>query len=160
MYDVILDSRKPEAKKFRKWITSEVLPSIRRTGSYQKPTSQLEIMQMAVNELSSHDKRITNLEDNMRIDSAQERRIRDTANRIVVKHLGGKDSEAYKTISRKVFPQFWREFKTYFEVPRYGDLPKVRFDEAIEFINEWTPSTSLKFDIRAINRQQHLKLVE
>lgn len=34
MYDVILESRKPEAKKFRKWITSEVLPSIRKTGSY------------------------------------------------------------------------------------------------------------------------------
>ena len=34
LYDVILDSRKPEAKAFRKWITSEVLPSIRKTGSY------------------------------------------------------------------------------------------------------------------------------
>lgn len=35
LYDVVLDSRKPEAKKFRKWITSEVLPSIRKTGSYE-----------------------------------------------------------------------------------------------------------------------------
>lgn len=34
LYDVILDSRKSEAKRFRKWITSEVLPSIRKTGSY------------------------------------------------------------------------------------------------------------------------------
>jgi phage antirepressor YoqD-like protein len=34
MYDAILDSRKPEAKAFRKWITSEVLPSIRKTGGY------------------------------------------------------------------------------------------------------------------------------
>lgn len=34
LYDVILDSRKPLAKKFRKWITSEVLPSIRKTGGY------------------------------------------------------------------------------------------------------------------------------
>jgi anti-repressor protein len=34
LYDVILDSRKPEAKRFRKWITSEVLPSIRKTGGY------------------------------------------------------------------------------------------------------------------------------
>jgi len=41
LYDVILDSRKPEAKKFRKWITSEVLPSIRKTGGYQLDTSQL-----------------------------------------------------------------------------------------------------------------------
>lgn len=34
LYDVILDSRKPEAKQFRKWITSDVLPSIRKTGGY------------------------------------------------------------------------------------------------------------------------------
>lgn len=34
LYDVILDSRKPEARAFRKWITSEVLPSIRKHGAY------------------------------------------------------------------------------------------------------------------------------
>lgn len=34
LYDVILDSRKPEAKRFRKWVTSEVLPTIRKHGAY------------------------------------------------------------------------------------------------------------------------------
>lgn len=34
LYDVILDSRKPEAKRFRKWVTGEVLPSIRKHGVY------------------------------------------------------------------------------------------------------------------------------
>ena len=34
LYDVILDSRKPSARAFRKWITSEVLPQIRKTGGY------------------------------------------------------------------------------------------------------------------------------
>lgn len=34
MYALVLTSRKPEAKVFRKWITSEVLPSIRKTGTY------------------------------------------------------------------------------------------------------------------------------
>lgn len=34
LYDVILDSRKPEAKAFRKWVTSDVLPSIRKNGAY------------------------------------------------------------------------------------------------------------------------------
>ena len=34
LYDVILDSRKPQAKAFRKWVTSEVLPAIRKTGGY------------------------------------------------------------------------------------------------------------------------------
>ena len=34
LYSLILGSRKPEAKKFKKWVTSEVLPAIRKSGSY------------------------------------------------------------------------------------------------------------------------------
>lgn len=34
LYSLILGSRKPEAKKFKKWVTSEVLPAIRKTGAY------------------------------------------------------------------------------------------------------------------------------
>lgn len=41
LYDVILDSRKPQAKRFRKWVTSEVLPSIRKTGTYSIPNEGL-----------------------------------------------------------------------------------------------------------------------
>ena len=45
LYDLILESKKPEAKVFRRWVTSEVLPSIRKTGSYniQKSTPSYEI---------------------------------------------------------------------------------------------------------------------
>lgn len=35
LYNLIFQSRKPEAKAFRKWVTSEVLPAIRRTGRYE-----------------------------------------------------------------------------------------------------------------------------
>ena len=35
LYDSILGSNKPQAKQFKKWITRDVLPSIRKTGSYQ-----------------------------------------------------------------------------------------------------------------------------
>lgn len=35
LYHLIFQSRKPEAKKFRKWVTNEVLPSIRKTGGYK-----------------------------------------------------------------------------------------------------------------------------
>lgn len=37
MYALIFTSRKAEAKRFRKWVTAEVLPSIRRTGRYELP---------------------------------------------------------------------------------------------------------------------------
>lgn len=42
LYSVILRSDKPEAKPFRRWITHEVLPEIRRTGSYNIPERKSE----------------------------------------------------------------------------------------------------------------------
>ena len=54
LYDVILDSRKPSARAFRKWVTSEVLPQIRKTGGYiptkdadGRPLTDLEIVCLA-----------------------------------------------------------------------------------------------------------------
>ncbi len=37
LYALVMTSRKPEAKRFRKWVTAEVLPSLRKTGSYSMP---------------------------------------------------------------------------------------------------------------------------
>lgn len=51
LYDVILESRKESAKKFRKWVTSEVLPSIRKSGGYiagQEHMSDTELMAKAL----------------------------------------------------------------------------------------------------------------
>lgn len=51
LYDVILDSRKPQAKAFRKWVTGEVLPSIRKTGGYIAASNDMtdeEIMARAL----------------------------------------------------------------------------------------------------------------
>ncbi|MNW48783.1 Phage antirepressor protein KilAC domain protein [compost metagenome] len=45
LYDVILESRKPEAKIFRKWITGEVIPSIRKHGGYLTPEALEKTMQ-------------------------------------------------------------------------------------------------------------------
>ncbi len=42
LYNLIFRSRKPEAKKFRKWVTAEVLPSIRKTGMYVAPDADVK----------------------------------------------------------------------------------------------------------------------
>ena len=41
LYSLTLGSRKPEAKRFKKWVTSEVLPLIRKTGKYEAPNSKI-----------------------------------------------------------------------------------------------------------------------
>lgn len=55
MYEVVLRSDKPEAAEFRRWVTREVLPTIRRTGSYGAPSfdpstlTRSDILQIALN---------------------------------------------------------------------------------------------------------------
>lgn len=47
LYAVILRSDKPQAKAFRKWVTSEVLPSIRKTGKYETDTLKQQRVETA-----------------------------------------------------------------------------------------------------------------
>lgn len=69
LYDVILDSRKPQAKAFRKWLTSEVIPSIRKTGGYiatqQEDTPEsimARALKIADETLKRHRQRVRELE--------------------------------------------------------------------------------------------------
>jgi prophage antirepressor-like protein len=50
MYTLVMRSNKPHARKFRKWVTSEVLPSIRKTGSYAAPQTYPEALRALANE--------------------------------------------------------------------------------------------------------------
>ncbi|MED3799024.1 ORF6C domain-containing protein [Lysinibacillus capsici] len=93
------------------------------------------------------------LKGNMRIDGLQQQEIQQAAKQSIVQALGGKDSIAYQEISKKVFSAFWNEFKQYFKVPRYGDIPKVKYGEALRFIQLWRPSTSLQIEIDSCNSQ-------
>lgn len=61
LYSLVMRSRKPEAKAFRKWVTSEVLPSIRKTGSYDinsRPLTQAEIILASAQQLVAHERTI------------------------------------------------------------------------------------------------------
>lgn len=48
LYSLILKSRKPEAKAFKRWITHEVIPAIRKTGGYHVPQSPAEQMAQGI----------------------------------------------------------------------------------------------------------------
>lgn len=67
LYDVILDSRKPEAKAFRKWVTSDVLPSIRKTGAYMTQQTLMTVMQKPESILSICKKLVELNEENERL---------------------------------------------------------------------------------------------
>lgn len=56
LYNLVLSSRKPEAKEFKRWITHEVIPAIRKTGSYSMviPQTLPEALRAYADEVESH----------------------------------------------------------------------------------------------------------
>ena len=59
VYALVFSSKLPTAKKFKRWVTSEVLPAIRKTGSYSKPKSQLELLVESAQALLEHERKLT-----------------------------------------------------------------------------------------------------
>ena len=153
MYKLIFQSRKESAERFTDWVTSEVLPTIRKTGSYQKPMTVAEQIQLLAQGNQDHEERIEKLENTMTIDYGQQKYLGDLVSRVVIEALGGKKSNAYDEIGKKVFAECNRDVKTYFDVNARNNIPKLRYQEAVEYIKEWTPCANTKIMIRDCNAQ-------
>ena len=153
LYALIFGSKLESAKRFKHWVTSEVLPAIRKTGSYQKPISPVEMMRIQLGMIDDHEGRITDLEQNMTIDYGQQMSLRDIVNRVAVDSLGGKDSNAYHEIGRKVFAECNRDLKHYFNINARNNVPKKKFDEAVDYVKNWQPCTNTRIMIQDCNAQ-------
>ena len=153
LYRLIMNSKLPSAEKFESWVMDEVLPAIRKTGSYQKPMTVAEQIQLLALGNQDHEERIANLEHTMTIDYGQQKYISDLVSKVVIEVLGGKKSNAYDEIGKKVFAECNRDVKTYFDVNARNNIPKLRYQEAVEYIKGWTPCTNTKMMIRDCNAQ-------
>lgn len=153
LYALIFGSKLESAKRFKHWVTAEVLPAIRKTGSYQKPMTVAEQIQLLAQGNQDHEERIEKLESTMTIDYGQQKYLGDLVSRVVIEVLGGKKSNAYDEIGKKVFAECNRDVKTYFDVNARNNIPKLRYQEAVEYIKEWTPCANTKIMIRDCNAQ-------
>lgn len=153
LYALIFGSKLDSAKRFKHWVTAEVLPSIRKTGSYQKPLTTVEQIQVIATGFLDHEERLNRLENTMTIDYAQQEAIRDLVSSVVIAHLGGKESNAYKEIGKKVFAECNRDIKTYFTVNARNNIPKLRFEKSMEYVRNWHPCTNTVMCIRDCNAQ-------
>lgn len=155
LYSLILSSRLESAKRFKRWVTSEVLPAIRKTGIYD--TSKLSKEMRAILSCDERiviiDDRVTNLENCMTIDYGQQVVLGDEVNKAVLDALGGKYSNAYNEIGKKVFAECNRDLKHYFHVNARNNVPKKRYYEAVEYIQRWKPCTNTQIQIRDCNAQ-------
>ena len=155
LYSVILSSKLPSAKRFKRWVTSEVLPVIRKTGSYEMDDYSPEMKEILMHDkkLVKIDNRVTDLENHMTIDYGEQVVLGDEVNKAVLDALGGKYSNAYNEIGKKVFAECNRDLKHYFHVNARNNVPKKRYYEALEYIQEWKPCTNTQIQIRDCNAQ-------
>ena len=115
-----------------------------------------EMMRVQLGMIDGLGERVTALENNTTIDYGQQRVLEETVNKTVISVLGGKDSNAYKKIGRKVFAECNHDLKSYFNVNARNNIPKRRFDEAVEYAKNWKPCTNTQMLINDYNAQMTL----
>ena len=163
LYAVILRSDKPNAKKFRKWITGEVLPSIRKTGSYGKPMTTAEKIQLLAQgneELSGRvekvEDKIDSLENDMPLYGCEIDEIQKHVKRRGVDILGGKKSEAYhdRSIRSLVYSDIYCQLKReYGCVSSYKSIKRKYIADVHEFIDCYVAPVFLREQIADANAQ-------
>ena len=153
-YTLVLRSRKSIAKPFRIWVTSEVLPAIRKTGKYIAPSkNKVESMLSDMNcNMKIVYAQINNIEemigeqnfmlervvDNMTLSTRQQQQIYKAAKDRINHLLNGAHSKEYKENSKSYFINLWNNMKSKFGCgSSYKDLNPIYFEEAIKFISSW-----------------------
>ncbi|CUM77490.1 ORF6C domain [Blautia hydrogenotrophica] len=110
-----------------------------------------EMMRVQLGMLDGHEERISRLENTMNIDYGQQRVLEKEVAAVVIESLGGKDSTAYHEISKKVFSECNRDVKDYFHVNSRNNIPRLRFDDAVDYIRNWTPCSNTRMAIKECN---------
>ena len=165
LYAAIFGSKLDSAKKFKRWVTSEVLPQLRKTGGYKVPQTIPEQIQLLAQ---------GNVELNQRVDSLSDRMdkieldlpilpieadvITTAAKRKGTQVLGGKSSPAYKDkqIRQRVYSTLYGNLKFNFGVRSYKSIKRSQCDRAVGIIEKWEPPVFLADQIAACNAQMSM----
>lgn len=147
LYALIFGSRLESAKKFKRWVTSEVLPTLRRTGGYRLPQTPeekirllLEANQSANTKIEKVEERVSNLEDNRFLNPNEygylntqvSSRIREVKDVHQMQLNRRQNSELFKAIGRDI--------KTITNVHCRSQIRYKDFDKVLDFVKTWEPS--------------------
>ena len=163
LYSLILSSKLPNAKKFKRWVTSEVLPAIRKTGTYTAPRTAAEWIRLLAegnadltNRVEGVENKVESLENDMPLYSCEVDEIQGHVKRKAVKVLGGKDSEAYQDASLRasVFKDMYSQLKReYGCVASYKSIKRRYIADVHEFIDRYELPTVLSEQVQHANAQ-------
>lgn len=106
------------------------------------------------------EQRISALENTMTIDYNQQHVLKRVVNTVVINALGGMDSPAYKSrsVSQKLFMECNRDIQDWFNVNSRNNVPKKRFDEAVEYIKKWRPCANSVMLVQVTNGQTQMPM--
>ena len=160
LYSLILSSKLPQAKEFKRWVTSEVLPAIRKQGGFiREDLDEDAFIALFTGQKKLREQQATMLEDIDYLKSEQPihpsyaQSLLKKRKARVVACLGGIDSPAYadKIFAQSVFRQAEVDFKDHFNISRYDLLPKKFAEAALAYWMTWEPSTNTKMKIMELN---------
>lgn len=175
LYSVILRSDKPQAKPFRKWVTAEVLPSIRKNGCYSKqeisPMLQYLIqMEQKQNALEAKQKELEQKLDFNRkevieaalsygcIGSFHQSEVQKTVRLKAIEEC--RTAQAFDTVGKSVINAIYKALQQYFGIPSYKDLRINQMAEARAFILDWMPSPELREKIAKATPKPKFNLMD
>lgn len=165
LYSLIFGSKLESAKKFKKWVTSEVLPSIRKTGSYgnQLPKNPMELLELHYEAIRHVDTKVDALAEDLEqfkqelpLFGIDEDKIVTAVRRKGTECLGGKDSNAYsdKSIHNKVFQDIYRELKHQFGITgTYKQIKRNQCNMAVQIVEKYSLPIFLADQINDCNAQ-------
>ena len=147
LYKTIFQSRKDSAERFTEWVTSEVLPSIRKTGSYSKPlttSEQIRLLAQGNTELTERvdkvEDKITSIEEETPLYGCEIEEVQKHVRKKEIEVLGGKDSNAYKDggIRGSVYSDIYKQLKREFGcVATYKSIKRKYLADVHEFIDTY-----------------------
>ena len=162
LYKTIFQSRKESAERFTDWVAGEVLPSIRKTGSYHVPMTPAEQIQLLAQgnieleqKIDSVDKDLQDFKREMPLLAIECQHITEAKNRKVVPLLGGKESNAYKNASLrgKVYRDLEGQLRREFGVSSYKAIHRNQTEKALGIIAEYELPLCLAEQIADENEQ-------
>ena len=167
LYSLILSSKLKSAKRFKHWVTSEVLPSIRKTGQYQMPhlSKEMQAIVLLDTRTVQMQERLDRLEYDIPLYGSEADELCGHVKRKGVAVMGGKNSEAYKdtairaAVYRDIYNQIKREFGIYSDDGRpksYKALKRKYIYDAHELIDSYEIPQYLRESIEEVNAQLSL----
>lgn len=168
LYSLIFGSKLDSAKKFKKWVTSEVLPTIRKTGQYGQARlpmtipEQIQLIAQGYGELNEEVQTIKaevkSLKDDLPILPIEAEKITNAAKAKGVHVMGGKNSNAYanRSIVNAVYHDIYGQIYRNFGVRSYKAIKRKHTDKVIRVIEDYVPPVILQDRIDNENAQQTL----